>query len=145
MGININKWIDDSKLNGFHITVILICLAIIMCDGYDLFVYGSTVPLLLKAFHMSPAYAGIIGSCALFGAAVGALLFGSLADKIGRKYTLVCCASLFCIAMGLTGFTSSPGIFGLFRFIAGVGIGGSMPTSSPWPRNICRFATGPGR
>src|SRR5208337_1448449 len=41
--------------------------------------------------------------------------------------TIVCCASLFCIAIGVTGFTSSPGIFGLFRFIAGVGIGGSMP------------------
>ena len=126
-GINVNKWIDESKLNRFHILVILICLIIIMCDGYDLFVYGSTVPLLLKAFSMGPAYAGVIGSYALFGAAVGALLFGSLADKLGRKYTILCCASLFCIAMGVTGFTNSPGIFGLFRFIAGVGIGGSMP------------------
>lgn len=126
-GININKWIDDSNLNRFHIIIILICLAIIMSDGYDLFVYGSTVPLLLKAFGMSPAYAGVIGSCALFGATVGALLFGSLADKIGRKYTIVSCASLFCIAMGVTGFTSSPEIFGLCRFIAGVGIGGSLP------------------
>jgi AAHS family benzoate transporter-like MFS transporter len=125
--INVNKWIDDSKLNGFHIVIVLICLAIIMSDGYDLFVYGSTVPLLLKAFHIGPALAGILGSCALFGATIGALLFGTLADKIGRKVTIVCCASIFCVFMGLTGFTSSPAMFGLCRLIAGVGIGGSLP------------------
>jgi AAHS family benzoate transporter-like MFS transporter len=51
------------------------------------------------------------------GAALGSLLFGTLADKIGRKKTIVCCASLFCICMGITGFTSSPNTFGICRFI----------------------------
>ena len=56
-----------------------------MIDGYDLFVYGSTVPLMLKAFHIGPAYAGLIGSYSLAGAGCGALFLGSIADKIGRK------------------------------------------------------------
>jgi len=125
--INVNQWIDESKFNGFHAVLLLFGLIIIMSDGYDLFVYGSTVPLLIKEFGMRPAYAGVIGSYALIGAAVGALLLGSLADKIGRKYTIISCVSLFSVAMGLTGFTHSPEMFGLCRFIAGVGIGGTMP------------------
>ena len=125
--VNVNKWIDDSKFGNFHALILCFCVTIIMCDGYDLFVYGSTVPTLLREFKMSPAYAGLIGSYALFGAAIGALLFGSLADKIGRKSTIVVCASVFSAAMGLTGFANGPETFGLCRFIAGIGIGGSLP------------------
>jgi len=100
-----------------------------MIDGYDLFVYGSTVPLLLKAFHMGPAYAGLIGSYSLAGAGCGALLLGSLADKIGRKYMIICCATLFCIAMAVTGFMDTPLTFGICRVLTGIGIGGTMPNA----------------
>ena len=44
--INVNKWIDESKFNAFHTGLLLLCMFLIMFDGYDLFVYGAAVPTL---------------------------------------------------------------------------------------------------
>jgi len=125
--VNVNKWLDGAKFNSFHLRVFLLGKGIFTCDGYDLVVYGAAVPLLMRAFKMGPAQAGAIAGYALIGAAIGALVFGSLADRIGRKKTIILCASLFSVCMALTGFTNGPVSFGLLRFLMGLGIGGSMP------------------
>jgi AAHS family benzoate transporter-like MFS transporter len=125
--LNANKWLEGAKFNRFHGLIFALGAGIFAFDGYNLVIYGAAVPLLMKAFRMGPAQAGAIASWALIGAAVGALLFGSLADKIGRKKTTIFCAALFSVAMGLTGFTNGPLSFSLFRFIVGLGIGGTMP------------------
>jgi AAHS family benzoate transporter-like MFS transporter len=127
--IHVNRALDDAKLTSYHIGIMIVFWVFMMIDGYDLFVYGSTVPLLLKYFHMGPAYAGLIGSYSLAGAGCGALFLGSLADKIGRKYMIICCATLFCIFMFVSGFMSSPMSFGICRVITGIGIGGTMPNA----------------
>src|SRR5258708_597567 len=57
----------------------------------------------------------------------GALFFGPLSDKIGRKKTITLCVILFSGFTVLNGFASSPTQFGICRFIAGLGIGGVMP------------------
>ena len=59
----------------------------------------------------------------------GALLFGSLADKIGRKKGIAICFALFSVATIVNGFASNPTEFGICRFIAGLGCGGLMPNA----------------
>lgn len=125
--INVNKWFEGSKFNAFHWLLFFLGVALFAFDGYDLFVYGAAVPLLLKSFHIGLAQAGAIGSYAPIGAAVGALVFGSLADKIGRKQTIILCAVIFCLGMGMSGLAGGPISFGFLRFITGLGVGGSMP------------------
>jgi AAHS family benzoate transporter-like MFS transporter len=125
--INVNKWLAGARFNGFHLRVFLLGLGIFTLDGYDLVIYGAAVPLLMKAFRMGPAQTGAIAGYTLMGAAIGSLLFGALADKIGRKTTILFCACLFSICSGLTGFTHSPSTFGMCRFIMGLGVGGSFP------------------
>jgi AAHS family benzoate transporter-like MFS transporter len=125
--INVNKWLAAAKLNRFHLHVFILGLGIFTCDGYDLVIYGAVIPLLMKAFHMGPAQTGAIAGYGFIGAAIGAALFGALADKIGRKRTIIFCAFLFSISMVLTGFTNSPLAFGFCRFTMGLGVGGSMP------------------
>jgi AAHS family benzoate transporter-like MFS transporter len=83
--ININRTIDESKFNRFHAQILFWCAFIIMFDGFDLVVYGTIVPVLMKEWHLTPIQAGTLGSYALFGMLLGALFFGPLADKIGRK------------------------------------------------------------
>ena len=125
--IAVNKWLEASKFNKFHFVVFLLCLVLMTMDGYDLFVYGAAIPLLMKAFGMTPAQAGAIGSAASIGTLVGALVFGPLADKVGRKTTIIACIVLCCASMGMSGLTHGAAGFGFWRFMFGVGNGGMVP------------------
>jgi MFS transporter, AAHS family, benzoate transport protein len=125
--IAVNKWLEASKFNKFHFVVFLLCLVLMTMDGYDLFVYGAAMPLLMKAFDMTPAQAGALGSAASIGTLAGALVFGPLADKVGRKKTIIACIVLCCASMGLSGLTHNAAGFGFWRFMFGVGNGGMVP------------------
>ncbi|MCM3163508.1 aromatic acid/H+ symport family MFS transporter [Metabacillus litoralis] len=119
--------IAKSKFSKFHLYMFLLLFIIMSFDGYDMVIYGATLPVLFEALKMDPAQAGLIGSCALVGAAVGALSFGFMADKIGRKKVIIICTILFSVGSILSGFSNSIYTFGFFRFIAGLGLGGVMP------------------
>jgi putative MFS transporter len=64
------------------------------------------------------------------GMAVGALLFGILADKIGRKKVFIITLLLFTIGSGLTAFSNTLGMFIVLRFFIGMGLGGELPVAS---------------
>ncbi|MGA3125704.1 MAG: MFS transporter [Candidatus Korobacteraceae bacterium] len=125
--INVNQWFNGAELNGFHWMVFVLSLGIIMFDGYDLFIYAGSIPLVMKEFHISPTMAGAIGSYMLAGAAIGALVLGSLADVVGRKNALMWFAALFSVSMFLTGLTHGATTFAICRFFTGLGVGGSLP------------------
>jgi AAHS family benzoate transporter-like MFS transporter len=112
--------------------VIALCWVTIIFDGYDLIVYGAVVPSLLEyePWSLSPEEAGHIGSYALFGMLIGALIAGTVTDLIGRRKIILFCIAWFSLAMGLCAIAPSPELFGLFRFIAGLGLGGVVPTAS---------------
>lgn len=125
--INIGKFIDDSKLSKFHIIIFILFLSIISFDGYDMVIYGATMPVLMEFFSITPAQAGIVASYALLGAAIGAFVFGLLADKIGRKKVIVIATLLFTLATFFTGMTKDVNTFTILRFLTGLGLGGVMP------------------
>jgi AAHS family benzoate transporter-like MFS transporter len=125
--IDVHEVIDNARFNRFHWMVLFWCALIIIFDGYDLVIYGVVLPTLMKEWGLSPLEAGALGSYALFGMMFGALFFGPLSDKIGRKKTITMCVMLFSGFTVLNGFATTPTTFGLCRFIAGLGIGGVMP------------------
>lgn len=77
---------------------------------------------------MSPVQAGAIGSAGLVGMMIGAIVFGSLADRFGRRKVLTLSIVMFSVATVLCGFAGDPTLFSLCRFIAGLGIGGILPS-----------------
>jgi len=125
--INVNTVIDHAKFKPFHMTIVLWCLFIVIFDGYDLAINGVALPLLMQEWNMTAVQAGMLASTALAGMMFGAMLFGMLADKIGRKKVILICVTLFSGFTFLGGFASNPTEFGILRFIAGLGIGGVLP------------------
>ncbi|WP_433506587.1 MFS transporter [Pseudonocardia halophobica] len=111
--------------------VVAICFAVVILDGYDLVVYGTVVPSLLQyaPWGLTAAEAGLIGSLALVGMAVGALSSGWLTDRLGRRRLVLIAITWFSVATGLCAVAPNPEVFGLLRFVAGVGLGGVLPSA----------------
>ncbi|GAA6525419.1 aromatic acid/H+ symport family MFS transporter [Intrasporangium sp. DVR] len=112
--------------------VTLLCWLIVVFDGYDLIVYGTTIPALLEepGWKLTPATAGFVGSLAFAGMLVGALGAGYLADRLGRRRTILWCTLWFSLFTALCAIATTPETFGLFRFIAGLGLGGLVPSAN---------------
>ncbi|KAB2905542.1 MAG: MFS transporter [Burkholderiaceae bacterium] len=125
----VNQIIDNARFTRFHWMVMWLCALLLVFDGYDLFIYGVVLPVLMKEWGLTPVQAGALGSYALFGMMFGAFIFGPLADRIGRKKGIAICFLLFTGATFLNGFATSPTEFGIYRFIAGLGCGGLMPNA----------------
>ncbi|MFW1940470.1 aromatic acid/H+ symport family MFS transporter [Acinetobacter junii] len=125
--VNINETIDNAKFSLFHWKVLVWCLLIIIFDGYDLVIYGVALPLLMQQWSLTAVQAGLLASAALFGMIFGAMIFGTLSDRLGRKKTIMICVTLFSGFTFLGAFATNPVEFAILRFIAGLGIGGVMP------------------
>jgi len=125
--IHLPDLVDQARFTGFHWRVLIWCALIIIFDGYDLAVVGIALPSIMKDLGVAPANAGFMVSSALFGMTFGAIFMGTIADKIGRRWTIAFCVVLFSLFTAAAGLTRDPFTFGVFRFLAGFGIGGVMP------------------
>ncbi|WP_087972204.1 MFS transporter [Oceanobacillus rekensis] len=125
--INPMNVIDSSRIQSFHVWLVIWLFLIIMFDGYDVVVYGAIIPSLTAEWGISGLTAGAIGSYTVLGTAVGGFLFGMLADKVGRKKIIVFTVILFSVFSTLSGFATGPIMFTIFRVLAGLGLGGVMP------------------
>ncbi|MER5429001.1 aromatic acid/H+ symport family MFS transporter [Streptomyces sp. NPDC002588] len=112
--------------------VLAICGITVVADGYDVVVYGAVIPSLLHEprWGLTPAGAGLIGSVALVGMLIGATTVGTLTDTLGRRKMLIGCLIWFSVMTGLCAIAPSPEVFGVFRLLAGLGLGGVLPTST---------------
>lgn len=119
--------IDNSKFNRFHLGLLLWCFLIVAYDGYDLVTFGTVLPVLIEQWNLTAVEAGTIGSYGLFGMMFGAIVFGTLADRIGRKNVIMITVVLFSVFTLLCGFAGNPTTFSTFRFLAGLGLGGAFP------------------
>ncbi|GHH98016.1 MFS transporter [Neobacillus kokaensis] len=101
-----------------------------MFDAMDVGILSFIIAALHVEWNLTPGQMGWIGSVNSIGMAVGALVFGLMADKIGRKNVFMITLLLFSLASGASAFTSSLAIFLILRFIIGAGLGGELPVAS---------------
>ncbi|MFF1304674.1 MFS transporter [Streptomyces sp. NPDC058307] len=129
----------SARGSGLALLVVGLCWLAVLFDGLDMFVYGSVLPHLLetRTFGLTADQAGDLGSYATFGMLVGALAAGTIADRIGRKKLMVSCVILFSLASGVCALADSVAVFGLGRTLAGVGLGGLLPTAISM---VCDYA-----
>ncbi|GAB3299101.1 aromatic acid/H+ symport family MFS transporter [Parasphingorhabdus pacifica] len=113
--------------------MVLLAAITLIFDGYDLVIYGTVVPTLLhdpsQLGALTPAQAGALGSYALVGVLVGALTAGLVGDHIGRRRMILANITVFSVGMGATAMATNIEIFGLFRFLTGIGVGALVATA----------------
>ncbi|PFU45834.1 MFS transporter [Bacillus cereus] len=99
-------------------------------DAMDVGMLSFVIVALQKDWGLSTQEMGWIGSINSIGMAVGALVFGVLSDKIGRKSVFIITLLLFSIGSGLTALTTTLAMFLVLRFVIGMGLGGELPVAS---------------
>ncbi|GAA5167415.1 aromatic acid/H+ symport family MFS transporter [Pseudonocardia eucalypti] len=118
--------------SGNRLLVVTLCSMAIVIDGYDLIVYGTVVPTLVGGgaeWKLTATQAGQIGAYALAGMLIGAIGIGTITDIVGRRRIMIVCVVWFSLAMALTAASPTVEVFALTRFLAGLGLGGVIPTA----------------
>ncbi|MED4403821.1 MFS transporter [Metabacillus fastidiosus] len=101
-----------------------------MFDAMDVGILSFVIAALKVDWGLSVTQMGWIGSVNSIGMAVGALLFGLMADRIGRKKVFIITLLLFSIGSGLSALVTTLALFLVLRFFIGMGLGGELPVAS---------------
>ncbi|EIK95987.1 putative 3-hydroxyphenylpropionic transporter MhpT [Pseudomonas sp. M47T1] len=109
------------------VLTVALCCAVALLEGFDLQSTGITAPALAKAFGLAPAALGWVFSAGLMGLLPGAFLGGWLADRLGRKRTLLGAVLLFGLFTLYTAHAASYPSLLLARLLTGLGLGAALP------------------
>ena len=105
------------------------CFCLTFFDGFDLSLVGVALPKIAEFLHSKPTALGVAMSAGNVGALIGALVLGLLADRFGRKKMLLVSAFMFGIFTLSISFIQSVEQLVVFRFCAGLGLGGAVPNA----------------
>jgi benzoate transport len=108
-----------------------LCWIAVLLDGFDLVVVGTVVPALIspKEWALSGSGATAVITIGLVGMMIGALGIGTLTDLIGRRKALIGAVTSFSLFTLLCALAPNATVFGVLRFLAGLGLGGCLPTA----------------
>lgn len=119
--------LDSSPMHRTLWLIVLGCMLAQVLDGFDFETTSFALPLILKNFHISAAQAGALSSLTNLGLLVGALIFGPLSDRLGRRVIFQWALSLYALGTFLSAIVPSYHWLLGARFIAGLGIAGEFP------------------
>jgi MFS family permease len=110
-------------------------------DAFDAMLYSLVLALLMRDLGMSKTVAGTLGTLTLLASGIGGVLFGFLADRIGRKQALMASILTYSVCSFASGLATSIAMLALARFVLGLGMGGEWNTGATlvaesWPTEL---------
>jgi AAHS family 4-hydroxybenzoate transporter-like MFS transporter len=124
--IDVQEVIDNQKLGAARIRIIAFSLIVMFFDGFDFNMVGYVGPVLMEHFQISKAVFGSAISAGIVGYMIGGFLFSDLGDRLGRKRLIIAGVVLFSTLTFACSFVDSLTAFVILRFIAGIGLGGTI-------------------
>lgn len=135
--IDVQTLLNESRFGAFQWTIAVLCFLIVLLDGFDTAAIGFIAPSLIGEWGVTrPALAPVL-SAALIGLAVGALVSGPMADRLGRKKLLVGSVGLFALASVASAYAGDVVQLSALRFITGIGLGAAMPNAITLTSEFC--------
>ncbi|WP_321951940.1 MFS transporter [Burkholderia cenocepacia] len=128
--LNVEQFIDGRKFSSYQWLILLFCFLIVALDGFDTSAIGFVAPAIAKEWGVTKIALGPVLSAALIGLAVGALLAGPLADRVGRRKVLVGSVCFFGVWTLACVFAGGVWQLSVFRFLTGIGLGAALPNST---------------
>ncbi len=119
--------IDESRVSPAQWVVLGISLVTALFDGYDTQGIGYVAPVMARDLGLAPGALGPVFSASFFGLTIGAIVFGMLADKIGRKQAIIWPMAIFGVFSLATPLGHSVQSLIILRALAGFGLGGTLP------------------
>lgn len=125
--VDVGTLIDERPMSGLQWLVFGVCALVAFLDGADSQSIGVAAPLIARGFGMTMGNFTPAFSAGLLGATIGALTFGDLGDRFGRKRMLVAAVLLLSVFTLLTAYATSFTGLMVIRFLGGLGLGGATP------------------
>ncbi|WP_071058078.1 MFS transporter [Pelistega sp. MC2] len=125
----IRSLIDGRSISRFQWKIIAICFCIVLLDGFDIAIVAYIAPLLKTELSLGSQHLSYLFMSGVLGLMLGSMIFGSLADKFGRKSVLLVSMLLYGVSTSLCGLVGNIDSLIFLRFITGLGLGGAMPVS----------------
>ena len=124
------KRLEALPVGSFHYRLLILTGLGWMFDAMDTGLISFVLPVLAKEWNLTQSEMGMIGSIGLLGMAFGAVIAGTIADKIGRKSVFSLTLFLYSIATGLCALSWNFESLLVFRFFVGFGLGGELPVAA---------------
>jgi MFS transporter, AAHS family, 4-hydroxybenzoate transporter len=124
---NVTAVIDESRVSFAQWLVLGISLMTALFDGYDTQGIGYVAPAMARDLGLAPGALGPVFSASFLGLTIGAVVFGMLADKIGRKQAIIWPIAIFGVFSLLTPLGHDVPSLVILRALAGFGLGGTLP------------------
>ncbi|MHA3114015.1 MFS transporter [Acinetobacter sp. ANC 4193] len=128
--------INQQKVGRYQKFILVICLLLMIMDGYDVQAMAYAAPLIVDQWHIDKTILGVVFSSSLFGLFVGSLFLSSLSDRFGRRPILLVSTLVFSVLMLLTPYAGNVEQLTVIRFVTGIFLGGIMPNAMAYSSEI---------
>jgi len=130
MSGNPRALLDASPMHWRQVIVVALCIALNALDGFDVLAISFAAPGIAEEWGIDRAVLGVVLSMELLGMAAGSVLIGNLADRIGRRPTILSCLVVMALGMGAASLAQSVAALSAARLFTGLGIGGMLSATS---------------